>query len=520
LPVKSVRSGTLDVTERPGLAALMDAAGNGRIDAVIIASLDRIGRQTRIVLGVAEWLASLKVEILSCRENLDTSTPSGQFVMTMFAALAQLEMDTIRERTMGGSVKSAQNGNVIIGGSMAPYGYDIGEVDGKRTLVINDAEADVVRLIFDKYSAGAISLLGICDYLTDRRIPLPAKGTNHQAIRMTDQWSKGTLSGILNNETYIGNWYYRKTRRVKQANGKYTTAGRPRSEWLLVEVPAIIDRETFESVKRRRIANKRQFHAQRRHTYALGGMLTCGRCDAGISGISRSYGDTIYRYYKCNAKHSHKRYGYKCDMPTAKPEAVDATVWEWVSGILLSPGRLREEWDRYRQNSLNEAQPLIDMIEANERKIDALRAEKRRLVRAYREGVLSLDDIAADKADIERLIDQYTQANEELAADVAGRTPGQVDFDAIEEFAAELALGAAKVAGDTEAQYVLYRLLQVEGALHYNDANKQHVVDVSCILGQQTLSVSSTTPPRSEIGPASARAASPGSPATVGAVER
>ncbi len=102
-----------------------------------------------------------------------------------------------------------------------------------------------------------------------------------------------------------------------------------------------------------------------------------------------------------------------------------------------------------------------------------------------------------------------------LVAHRAGLT-----IEAIEEFATELALGAAKVAGDTEAQHVLYRMLQVEGTLHYDDDVKQHMVEISCILGRQFLSVSSTTPPRSEIGQASARAASPGSLATVEAVGR
>ncbi len=142
-------SGTKDEGARPGLAALLQAADAGQIDAVIVLGLDRLGRKTRIVLDLAERLSSRGVSLLSCKESLDTSTPQGQFVLTMFAALAQLERDTIVERTTSGrNERGKQDGER---GGRIPYGYRRSEAG----ITIDHHAAAVVRRIFAAHGGGA-----------------------------------------------------------------------------------------------------------------------------------------------------------------------------------------------------------------------------------------------------------------------------------------------------------------------------------------------------------------------------
>ncbi len=92
-------SGTKDVSKRPGLLQLVEDIRAGKIEAVIIPSLDRLGRKVHIVINIVEELRQRNVSLVSCKESLDTSTPQGTFVMHMFAALAQLERDLISQRT-------------------------------------------------------------------------------------------------------------------------------------------------------------------------------------------------------------------------------------------------------------------------------------------------------------------------------------------------------------------------------------------------------------------------------------
>lgn len=142
-------SGTKDASERPALAALLADMRAGRFDAVIVLALDRLGRKTRIVLSLVDELAACNVALVSCKESLDTSTPQGAFVLTMFAALAQLERDTIVERTTAGrNARGKVDGEK---GGRVPFGY-VRAPDGPQ---IEETRAALVRVIFQRRAAGA-----------------------------------------------------------------------------------------------------------------------------------------------------------------------------------------------------------------------------------------------------------------------------------------------------------------------------------------------------------------------------
>lgn len=173
-------SGTKDASERPGLAALLAAATAGELDAVIVLALDRLGRKTRLVLDLVEQLAAAGVSLVSCKESLDTATPQGQFALTLFAALAQLERDTIVERTTAGR---NQRGKVDgEKGGRLPYGYS-----RLPTAIVVDAEAAaIVRRIFALRASGA-TLQAIAAQLDG---PSPRGGA----------WYASGVSDILKNE--------------------------------------------------------------------------------------------------------------------------------------------------------------------------------------------------------------------------------------------------------------------------------------------------------------------------------
>lgn len=178
-------SGTKEATNRPGLAALLQAAADGSIDAVIVLALDRLGRKTRIVLDLIEQLSDAGIVLVSCKESLDTTTPQGQFVLTMFAALAQLERDTIVERTTAGRNERGKRDGER-GGRM-PFGY----VRTEAGIVVDDHAAQLVRWIFQQKQRGG-SLRSIAAGLTG---PSPQGG----------QWRGSSVAAVLANEAaYLG----------------------------------------------------------------------------------------------------------------------------------------------------------------------------------------------------------------------------------------------------------------------------------------------------------------------------
>lgn len=87
-------------TNRPELKAMLEYVREG--DTVYIESISRLARNTRDFLNIIESLQSKKVELVSLKESIDTSTPTGKFMLSVFAALYQLERENILERQKEG----------------------------------------------------------------------------------------------------------------------------------------------------------------------------------------------------------------------------------------------------------------------------------------------------------------------------------------------------------------------------------------------------------------------------------
>lgn len=95
-------------TSRPELKKMMDFVREG--DVVIVESISRFARCTRDLLELVEQLTQKKVEFISKKEALDTSTPSGRFVLTIFGAVAQLEREYLLQRQKEGIAIAKQEG--------------------------------------------------------------------------------------------------------------------------------------------------------------------------------------------------------------------------------------------------------------------------------------------------------------------------------------------------------------------------------------------------------------------------
>ncbi|MBE6947945.1 MAG: recombinase family protein [Ruminococcaceae bacterium] len=87
-------------TDRPEFKAMMAFVRSG--DTVIVESISRIARNTRDLLTVISSLTEKGVEFVSLKENIDTTTPHGRFMLTVFGALAELERESILERQREG----------------------------------------------------------------------------------------------------------------------------------------------------------------------------------------------------------------------------------------------------------------------------------------------------------------------------------------------------------------------------------------------------------------------------------
>lgn len=95
-------------TDRPELKRMMNYVREG--DVVIVESISRFARNTKDLLELVEQLTEKQVEFISKKEAIDTTTPTGKFMLTVFGAVAELEREYILQRQKEGIAVAKQNG--------------------------------------------------------------------------------------------------------------------------------------------------------------------------------------------------------------------------------------------------------------------------------------------------------------------------------------------------------------------------------------------------------------------------
>lgn len=97
--------------KRPAMAALLQYVREG--DTVVVVAIDRLGRDTIDVLTTVEALRQKGVSVVSMREGFDLATPAGRLMLTMLAAVAELERENIKARQMAGIERARAEGKVL-----------------------------------------------------------------------------------------------------------------------------------------------------------------------------------------------------------------------------------------------------------------------------------------------------------------------------------------------------------------------------------------------------------------------
>ena len=175
--------------ERPALQKMIEDIGKHKMDVVFIYKLDRLSRSQKDTLTIIEdILLPNKVDIVSLKETLDTTTPWGRAMIGILASFNQLERENITVRTSMGLRAKAREGGYC--GGKAPYGY----THKDKELVVVEEEAKVVREIFRLRSEGH-TIRGIARALSGSGV------LNHSGRPITSS----TVQFILDNkDMYLG----------------------------------------------------------------------------------------------------------------------------------------------------------------------------------------------------------------------------------------------------------------------------------------------------------------------------
>src|SRR5271155_4048963 len=114
-------SGTIPLDRRPEGAKLLRDARLKKFDQLLVYKLDRLGRETRLTLEAVAELEKCGVRVRSMTEEFDSQTPTGRLMITMLSGFAAHEREVIRERSMAGTARKAEEGTWL--GGIVPFGY-------------------------------------------------------------------------------------------------------------------------------------------------------------------------------------------------------------------------------------------------------------------------------------------------------------------------------------------------------------------------------------------------------------
>ena len=474
----------------PQLNRIRDLARTHKFDILVVRELDRLSRNLAKQLIVEEELKNAGVAIEYVLGEYP-DTPEGNLMKHVRATIAEYEREKIAERMVRARRNFVRAGNVLVHGR-PPYGYRVTSIDGKRALEIHEAEARVVRLIFQWYTEGdgeqgPMSIYHIVKRLTDHGIPTPGDiDPRVWKRRGPGQWNRSTVRKILRRETYAGVWHYGK---VKES--KHGEVRNDRQHWLSIEVPAVVSRQTWEAAQSQMEENKRDSSRNLKYVYLMRRRLTCGSCGSKIRGSKTPEAKGGYRYYNCPAHIQRLDYATKCAMGVYfRVDWVDAMVWEWLRNLLLEPditlqGLRAEQAARQEINK-----PLKDRCSVIDNLLDENRRQLERALDLHLTGRLSRAFLADRQARLESTIESLEQERSELMTRLKAQELTSSQIEDIMDFVTQVARGLEVVDADFNAQRRLVELLDVWGTLAIEDG--QQVVHVRCTVGSGALSIATT----------------------------
>ena len=402
--------------DRPGFLAMMEEVEAGRVEAIVIKDMSRLGRDYLKVGQVMEILRQRGVRLIAINDGVDSLKGDDDFtpfrnIMNEFYA-----RDTSRKirsvfKSKGMSGKHL-TGTVIYG-----YLWD----EKREHWLVDEEAAAVVRHIF------ALAMEGYGPYqiatkLSEEKIEMPAvhlarygEGVNkNKTFADIYRWSASTVVEILKKREYLGHTVNFKTRKhFKDKKSHYVDE----SEWTIFENTheAIIDQETFDNVQRIR-GNARRYPDGFGEAHPLTGLLYCADC-GGKMYVHRTYNGKRIPQYTCG---QYGKYPIGSLCPTQhriKAEAVLTLIADMLRAIA-----------EYSRNDRAEFIRTVQETQAAQQTADISKKRKRLAAAQKRAGELEklickiYEDNALGKlpdAQYEALDAQYAKEQDALNAEIA-----------------------------------------------------------------------------------------------------
>lgn len=434
--------------ERPGLERVRDLAADGQIQVVLVYSPDRLSRKYAYQILLIEELARHGVETRFLNAP-QAATAEDQLLVQFQGMIAEYERAQILERSRRGKRHRARAGEISVL-SGAPYGYRYMRKrdDAPAAYAVIEAEARVVRQVYEHYTTTGWSIGTITRWLNDQHVATRKPGT---------RWERSMVWAMLRNPAYRGTACFGKTRvatrqrvtrplRMRGGTATRDSASheRPREEWIEIPVPALIDEPIFARAQELLQENKMR---ARRRTIApslVQGLVSCRQCGYALSRTSTRSSARLIHYYRCLGSDAWRHLGGpRCTSRPVRQDLLDETVWTEVMRLLEDPTLIQQELDR-RLAVARAADPTMQRERTVQRDLVRVGKSIERMLTAYQEDLLSLEQLR------ERMppLRQREQALRAERQSIAEQTRERVVYLSLAE-TLSMFLGRLRVAADT-----------------------------------------------------------------------
>lgn len=408
---------------RPGFKRMFSDMVNGKINAIIVKDLSRLGRNyTKVGEYIEDIFPMYNVRVISINDNID-SYKNPDSINTLLVPIKNLLNDEYA-KDISCKVKSAYKSMASQGKFVSgtpPYGFELDKND-KHHLVINENEAKIVKKIFEMALNGN-GKIKITKYLNDNGIlcrkELQRRTKNNLTlepfkIESRYLWGTTTIGRMLQNETYIGNLVQCKTTSVSYKNHK--VIDKDEKEWIKVENTheAIIDKDLFNKVQnciKERTYDKREVNNESIYNK----ILKCADCGKAMLRQDDFRGNRKLSNYFCK---SYLHLGNTCSQHKIKSEILDKMVLQAIKQQIRLVVDLDKAIEKMNiKENLNKLEIEYKSNKTNiDKKISSLKDNKQKLYEDWKFGKIDKEEYLKEtdsiKIEIDNLNNQY-KINEE-----------------------------------------------------------------------------------------------------------
>ena len=259
-------SGT-SVNKREDFLRMIEDSKKGMFDLILTKEISRFSRSTLDSIKYTQELLENNVGVLFQSDNINTIMPDSELRLTIMASIAQEEVRKLSERVKFGMKRSIEKGKVLGNNVITGYKKDKGK------LVIDEKQAEMIRIIYELYATGEYGLSYISDYLFAKGYKTSKNGYIHTT----------TIRRIITNPKYKGFYCTNTVKHLDYRTKKQIRL--PQSEWIIYdskgEIPAIVSTELWDRANE--ILNNRasgycskiKDMASFKRTTTYGGLLIC-----------------------------------------------------------------------------------------------------------------------------------------------------------------------------------------------------------------------------------------------------